>query len=211
MDSSPAALAILRGRSQGRMANVKVFEGTLPNDLPLGPFDLILHSSVLHAVPEWQQTMSLLSERLTADGVFCLVGDYGDIYDAALGRNVRPEIDRGLKLFWDHYLSLRNRFGAPDPETSQRGCRWDLESTDLAGWLLQNGFREIKREEVRWDESFSSRALMTIIEERCYSSMFTVDEEVYDAIVEQMRTDLPSLEAGQVCSKHCAVARFFRR
>ena len=210
LDSSISSLTVCRRRClNDGIENIEVREGLVTDDLPKGSFDMVLHSSVLHVVPQWQKVMAQLRDCLRKHGVFCLIGDYGDIYDAALGREVKAGIDPALIKFWNRYLELRQRFGAPNTESSQIGCRWDLHSTELAVWLETNGFSEFKTVSTNWEETFSASDLMRIVEERCYSSMFTVRKAVFEEICAQLKADLPHLGVTSARSRHQATARFF--
>jgi SAM-dependent methyltransferase len=212
IDSSPGCLEVFQRRLLERgIENVSAKLGLIPNEMPLGPFDIIIHSSVLHVVPNWREALAVLASRLSPNGVLCLVGDYGDIYDAALGRANSPGIDPALQHFWNRYIELRRYFNAPNPESSQIGCRWDLESSDLATWLLSNGFCESYRKQTSWQEQFTVEHLMQIVEQRCYSSMFTVEQDAYCKVVTQLKEDLRNTKEGLTVSRHQAVARFFSR
>lgn len=132
LDSSTSSLEVCRQKClKEGLGNVEVRKGLVTDALPESSFDMVLHSSVLHVIPTWQNVMEQLRHSLRNKGIFCLIGDYGDIYDAALGREVKPGIDPALKKFWNHYLELRKSSGAPSTESSQIGCRWDLQSTEL--------------------------------------------------------------------------------
>ncbi len=210
LDSSVSSLSVCRQRCLNEgITNIEVHEGLVTDELPKSSFDIVIHSSVLHVIPSWQKVMAQLSDHLSNQGIFCLIGDYGDIYDAALGRDVKTGIDPALTEFWNHYLELRQHFGAPSAESSQIGCRWDLQSTDLAVWLEGKGFKEFKTVNTDWDEVFSASDLMRIVEERCYSSMFTVEKEIFDQIIMQLKVDLPRLRVTSARSRHQAAARFF--
>jgi SAM-dependent methyltransferase len=210
MDSSPGCLEVCQRRLlEGRIENCSAKLGLIPTQMPRGPFDLIIHSSVLHVVPNWRDALAVLADRLSHSGVFCLIGDYGDIYDAALGRFNTPGIDPALAYFWERYIELRRLFNAPNPESSQIGCRWDLESTDLAIWLSSNGFCESYRKQISWQEHFSIERLMQIVEQRCYSSMFTVEQDTYSKIVTQLKEDVRDIKERVTVSRHQAVVRFF--
>jgi hypothetical protein len=153
--------------------------------------------------------MAILTRRLNQGGAFCLLGDYGDLYDMALGRTVTSGIDSNLEMFWCRYLKLRSDLKLPHTENSQIGCRWDLESTQLADWLISCGFREFHTTRVSWQELFTIENLLSIVENRCYSSMFTVREDLYSQLVADLQRAMSSMRSQVAASRHFAVARFF--
>ncbi len=136
---------------------------------------------MLHVIKNWPQVLQNLCGMLTDKGALCLIGDYGDIYSEALGRRDSNNVDPNLSKFWKRYIELRKEVGAPSPESSQIGCKWDLESTEIALWLEQNNFYESSRSEIDWTEKFSTSDLIKIVEERCYSSMFTLDAKMMES------------------------------
>jgi SAM-dependent methyltransferase len=211
MDSSRACLEVSKKRaSELALRNITFMEGLLGDALPEGSFDLIIHSSVLHVIPNWSQVMEQLCAKLKPDGLFCLIGDYGDIYAEVLGRHDSADVDQNLSKFWRRYLELRTEVGAPGPESSQIGCRWDLESTDLASWLEHNNFSEFNKREARWVQTFTLRDLLKIVEERCYSSMFTLQNEMIDSIVAGLKESFAGTSNWSASSKHRAICRFYR-
>jgi SAM-dependent methyltransferase len=212
VDSSRESLQVCQARaSKAGLQNIHLLNESIEESLPVEPVDIIIHSSVLHVIPNWRNAMQELCSRLTDDGTFCLIGDYGDIYDAALGRPSSTAIDVNLSRFWKAYIEIRKAAAAPDTESSQIGCRWDLDSSDLATWLEDHSFYERNRSQLAWTKQFSLADLFRIVEERCYSSMFTVDKEIFDRIIAQLKTRLPSLDIDtSAVSKHQAVARFYR-
>ena len=212
-DSSAEAVKVCRNKATDlALTNVEVAEGSLENFVSADQFDGIIHSSLLHAVATWRDALLILVKLLKPDGVVCLIGDYGDIYDEALGRQAAAGVDPNLARFWALYREIRSEVDAPNLEQSQVGCRWDLESTEIADWLLANDFQEISRSSVEWNQDFRVQDLVTIVEERCYSSMFTMDPRHYTSLLTQLKTRLPSLELSNTSvSRHQAVARFFTK
>ena len=212
IDASQGSLQVCQARaSEAGLQNIRLLNGSIEECLPVDPVDIIIHSSVLHVMPNWQNAMQELCSRLTDDGTFCLIGDYGDIYDAALGRTSSSAIDVNLSRFWKAYIEIRKEVGAPGTEGSQIGCRWDLESSDPASWLEEHNFSERSRTQLEWAEQFSLGDLFRIVEERCYSSMFTVQNENFDEIITKLKARLSSLciDAMSV-SKHQALSRFYK-
>ena len=173
--------------------------------------DAIIISSFLHAVREWQLLFSrLLRTRLADQGMILLVGEAGDIYDCALGR-FREGVDAELEAFWSRYRTARQRLLGDSLEASQVGIRWNLDNEEAAAFLLQQGFEETRRKQIEWSQRFRVSDLFRIIKERCYSSMFTLSQDmidnIYQDIKETMTTDMNSVTV----SRHTAVLRRFER
>lgn len=206
-----AALEVCRSRAdQLGLNNIELSEVDVTRAKFPRAYDAILHSSVLHYLPSWRSILKDLTSALRPGGCMILVGDNGDIYDAALGRALRSGYDESLIRFWAAYLQLRKDLALEGAEASQRGCRWDLESTEIVAEVESLGFVEIERLEETWDEQFSVSNMLQIVKERCYSSMFTADDSGYGNLVHRLEKEFQA-ELDQVAnSRHVVVARFFK-
>ncbi len=211
-DSSEVVLQVFRRKcDEQELHNVHLFEGTLMDEPPARAFDLLIVSSLLHVVPDWENAVRILLHRLKPGGLFCLIGDTADLYDEVLGRKTNGDVDSNLSLFWRLYREIRESVGAPSTEASQIGCRWDLENSEVASFLNDNKWSEVFSEGVSWIQHFTREQLLKIVRERCYSSMFTVEQDVYDRLLARLEPAVANhVENIAVTSRHTAVARFFR-
>jgi SAM-dependent methyltransferase len=211
-DSATATIAVIKERARNlELTNLESTVGDLTQTLPAKQFDLIIHSSVLHAVRQWKEALVTLRSLLSKGGYFCLIGDNGDLYDEALGRTPSRNIDPKLSTFWEIYRRAREEAGAPSTEASQVGCKWDLESSDIASELAQHGVVEVSRLSVEWTETFSYQELLKIVEEKCYSSIFTLSEPVFEVVLSMLRPQIADLGLNTIVkSRHRAVARYFK-
>ena len=212
-DLSTAALDVCRERCHRLgVPNVSVKEADICEAPFADPFDLLIHSSVLHAVTPWRDALANMLSSLRPNGGFALIGDCGDIYDQALGRPAQAGSDKRLAMFWGIYRDARQAAGAPDPETSQVGAFWDLESSEMAAELERMGLAEVDRTTTAWLQSFTIDDLYKIVSERCYSSMFTVERQTYDALLRVLRNGMDVFSmTDRVVSRHRAICRFFSR
>lgn len=213
IDSAPSTIAVINERASNlAITNLETTVGDLTQSLPPQQFNLIIHSSVLHAVKQWKEALTTLRSVLTSDGYFCLIGDNGDLYDEVLGRASSPSIDPQLSTFWKLYRTAREDAGAPSTEASQVGCKWDIESSEIASELSEYGFSEVSRLNVKWTETFSYQELLKIVEEKCYSSIFTLSEPVFERVLSLLRPEIADLGLSTtVKSRHHAVARYFTK
>jgi len=211
-DSYEDALAECTKRARElKLTNIRLANVDLSELDPVQVFDAILHSSVLHAIPEWKSVLEKLTSILSASGLFVLIGDSGDVHAAALGRTISGEPDPALVNFWAEYRILREKFGLPDPESSQRGCRWDVESGEIFEKLEEKGFREVDRREIEWVQEYSIADLFGIVENRVYSSMFSVDEKTFAELTSELDRKFRASHAEMTQSRHRAVARFLQK
>lgn len=211
-DAYADALAVCKQRAEEQgIKNIELHATDLiAGDLG-GPYQVILHSSVLHSIAEWQRVLKRLCDVLDRGGCFLLLSDNGDLYDAALGRALEPGIDPELGAFWREYLDLRREFQLSSTEASQRGCRWDLESSEIAAALQRGPFTESERLEERWEQQLTIGEMLRIVEERCYSSMFTADDLGYAQVVSRMKKRFAESADAIVISRHIAVLRTHRK
>ena len=209
-EAAAEVLDVARARqAKQALTNVTFHIADVCEPTPDGPYDLILHSSVLHAVPDWRNALTQLTTALKPSGSFVLIGDYGDIYREALGRDSRPGTDETLKTFWAAYREARANVNAPNLEASQVGATWDLESTQISEALQHSGLTHTFRAECHWQQQFSIHDLMQIVRERCYSSMFTVPDELYQRIVAQLEQAYGPPLGAAAHSQHTAVAHYY--
>jgi len=210
---SKAVRDVCQARQQASgLPNLALIEADVCESNPHGPFDMIVHSSVLHAVDQWQKAVQILVSLLKPTGIFALIGDDGDLYDEALGRVSKPGCDPILSDFWSSYRKARLLSGAPDAEASQVGVRWDIESSEVAEAIASFGFVEFERVHTDWQQVYTVSELSMIVRERCYSSMFTVDAVTYQTLLRHLDDDVSRFPAQQtVISRHQALCRFFRR
>lgn len=172
--------------------------------------NLIIISSFLHSIKNWAQLMSGLLETLADEaGYICLIGEQADIYDCALGR-IADGVDPNLCRFWQTYRDARTMFVGDNLENSQVGVRWDLENEEVAQHLTAHGFVEIDTKQLSWNHEFRIADLINILEERCYSSMFSVPMQVFEKIVLAVKREGWEVDTTTV-SRHKALARCFGR
>lgn len=172
-------------------------------------FDAVVHSSVLHSISEWESVLEKLIRSLNAEGFFVLIGDGGDIDTEALARFTSPGADERLKEFWSEYRSKWEELGLQHLEASQRGCKWDIDNVQISERLIAAGFQELECREVGWEQRFSIFDLLSIVENRCYSSMFTADQKKYAEIVAFLDGKFSGRGKEMTVSRHRAVAKFF--
>jgi hypothetical protein len=173
--------------------------------------DVIIISSLLHTIKNWSGLMFHILKSLPDDsGYICLIGEQGDVYDCALGRVVEGA-DGTLCKFWKTYRDTRAMFIRNDDlERSQVGIKWEPENEEVAQYLLAQGLREIDVNRVSWNQQFRVSDLVKLLEERCYSSMFTVETSDFDKVVSTVKSKAWELET-YVVSRHRAVVRCFAK
>ncbi len=174
--------------------------------------NLLIISSLLHAVKKWECLVNnLINNNLSNNGIICLIGEEGDIYNFALGRYTE-KTNNNLCLFWEKYIEVRKLLGIPNPEQSQIGCKWEVNNNEPANYIINNGFTEIDSFKFNWEQFFTIDDLLNIVKERCYSSMFTVDEEIYIKLVEKICEFYKNKDVSEyVVSKHTAIIRCFKK
>jgi hypothetical protein len=179
--------------------------------------DLIIVSSALHAIPLWKEALNFLAKQLVPNGVLCIVGEEADIYNEALGRLSsvfdNQETDTHLKLFWEIYRNARKEASVCDTEKSQVGCSWEINNQESIDYLQSIGFSEYDQTTANWVHKFDVSTLLEIVKHRCYSSMFSVRDEIYDMILQKVLTSVSGGNLGnrQTVSRHRAVARFMKK
>ena len=179
------------------------------------PSDLIIVSSALHAIPLWKEALNFLAKQLTPQGAICLIGEEADLYNEALGRSSfifnNQETDGILKKFWEIYRIARKEVSAYDTEKSQVGCSWEINNKEGVDYLKNIGFSVYEKTEVNWMQNLSICTLLKIVKHRCYSSMFTIEDEIYDIIRTKVLTESKKLENCQAVSRHSSMALFMKR
>lgn len=191
-----------------KKANVLEF---LPDTKP----DLLIISSLLHSVKEWERLLSTLACNMSETGIICLIGEEGEIYNLALDRlsTIFPktEIDENLSLFWEYYLQARQEVNAPPTENSQIGCQWEINNETPVSVLKSLGFEVVCTSEIQWSHWLRVQDLLRIVEERCYSSMFTIETSLYDNLLSIMSKKCSHLDLNTYTeSKHVALAKFLK-
>jgi hypothetical protein len=183
--------------------------------LPVIKSDLLIISSLLHSTAEWKKLLSTLVSNVSDTGVICLIGEEAEIYNLALDRlsTVFPktEIDENLSLFWQYYLQARQEVNAPSTEYSQIGCQWEINNEMPVSELKSLGFEVVCTSEIRWSHWLRVKDLLRIVEERCYSSMFTIENNLYDNLLSILRDKCLHLDMNTyIESKHVALAKFLK-
>jgi hypothetical protein len=210
-------LDVLRHRAVCEsLNNVTITQSDVATFIPQRPVDVVIVSSLLHAVREWRELLSHLVDNLTPAGMICIIGEEGDIYNEALGRRSEllphSKTDRNLSSFWEMYLSARGEVGAPAPEQTQVGCPWEIQNEMPVSKLQQMGFSEIGGNTVQWSHCLRIRDLLKIVQERCYSSMFSIAPTMYEKLLGILQDSCRTMDHdGFVESRHVAVARFMTR
>lgn len=193
------------------LSNLSVYKGDVRSYWPpTRSVDILLHSSVLHAVTDWSQVLESWAAAMRPRGAFCLVGEEADLYNLALGR-AADELSEGapapvLLEFWTDYLRLRRELGIHDPESSQVGCRWSARSESIVEELRSRGYEVSDTRQLSWNQRLTVATLIRIVSARSYSSMFTAADSLYDDLCKRM-TEMWSQRANDVTvSRHVAVA-----
>jgi SAM-dependent methyltransferase len=102
IDIAEAAVATARQRCE-RFANVDVHQGRLPDDVPAGPFDLVVFSEIGYYFTESQliDLLPALATRIETRGQLIAVHWTGESSDHVLsGRQVHDLLESNLQL--DH-------------------------------------------------------------------------------------------------------------
>jgi SAM-dependent methyltransferase len=176
-------------------------------DPPKAPGVLVL-SSLLHLVVDWEPLLRRFIDQLDKGGVLCLVGEEGDLYDAALGIP-NGSLDCALGEFFDAYREARRRVGIPLEEVAQLGPPWDVANREASSSAQNRGLVRIDDVWVHWTQQLRVRDLFCIVENRIYSSMFSVDATSYAKVVETLRPQATS--DAIVRSEHRACLRVLRK
>ena len=215
-DASPAVLEVLNySKVCESLENLTTILSDGTANFPERKYHLIILSSVLHAIKDWKQILNFLSNCLKVSGLVCLIGEESDLHNEVLGRSTQIldpfGIDSTLRFFWKTYRQIRLEVGATATEESQVGCRWEIMNQEAVNYLQELNMTEVAQTEVEWLQIFKIADLFKIVEERCYSSMFTVEPNIYSNLIEKFRLECKSLESSAtVVSRHKAVARFIR-
>jgi len=192
------------------LRNFTITSADLRGYWPARPVDLLLVSSVLHAIPDWKDVLRTWIRVLPRSAAVVLLGEEGDLYNLALGR-AATELESGetcavLSRFWSDYRSLRDEQGVEGPERSQVGCRWEARNLEIVEELKRAGLHVVDRVVECWNHSLTVADLLTLVQSRCYSSMFTVSEERYNAIESGLRRTWSDRTNDLAVSRHCAIA-----
>jgi trans-aconitate 2-methyltransferase len=117
VDRSPAMLAT------ERPAGIELIQGTVPDDLPAGPFEVVVSNSALNWVPNHAQVFEALTSRLTPDGQLAVQMPSNP--DSAFSRCCLATADRWARQLEgyvyhspvenpDFYAALLDRLGFQD-------------------------------------------------------------------------------------------------
>ena len=189
IDISGDMIEVLKTRiSSQRITNFKVLRSNLLEiNYKDNFFDFSLISSVLHSIPDWKQVIKEVIRVTKKGGYLFLMSEQGDIYDIGLERVQSRGINL-LEKFWGRYVALRYKYGMGSPERSQVGLKWELGEPTLTSYLEKEGYVESKSSiNIKWRKEFSIEESLGIIENRCWSSMFTEDSKKFDKLVRDMK------------------------
>jgi hypothetical protein len=177
--------------------------------------DLILFSSVLHAIPSWKEAISRSLESAHDCSLVALVGEEADMYNLALGRTVTAvndcPVDPGLSHFWRVYQDARHDSGALSAETSQVGVKWEIDNTEVAEHLIQRGFSEVLMSNTHWEIEWSLADMLAVVEHRCFSSIFTLTKEQHTHVMNVLLGAGFERESVKLTTRHQARVRIFGR
>lgn len=192
------------------LSNLTICRADLHGYWPDRRVDLLLVSSVLHAIPDWKDVLRTWSRALPHTGVVVVLGEEGDLYNLALGRST-SEFEYGetcvvLSRFWEDYQALRSRFGIESAEQSQVGCKWEARNVEIVEELNCAGMRVVGRSVEQWNHTLTVYDLLTLVASRCYSSMFTVPDERYRMIESGLNEAWLNLRNERAVSRHRAIA-----
>lgn len=171
-------------------------------------FDLSLVSSVLHAIPQWQRAVEEIVRVTKNLGHLLLVSEQSDLYDLGLERK-KSKNNNLFEKFWGKYIALRHKYNLPGTEASQVGIRWQLGYPEVIDYLRERNYLgELKDITINWENIFSIKDLLKILEERAWSSMFTADDATYNALLKDMRGWLKHEDIG--LDQECSVQNVFK-
>lgn len=199
------------------ITNLKCAVGDAMQFKPDRKVDLLIISSALHVFKEWECALDIWRDFVKPNGYICFVGEEADLYNQALGRTStnldNDHLDKNLKSFWEKYLAVRNQVGANNTESSQIGISWEMSNQQPAAMLLSLGYTETATTKLQWIQSFTIEDFLKIIQERCYSSMFSVDEKKYQHLIEKILIESQAMFQPNLLikSRHLAQARFFQK
>jgi hypothetical protein len=81
-----------------------------------------------------------------------------------------------------------------------------------ANHLIKNGWREAEKITINWRQPYKLQDLITIVEQRCWSSMFKAPPDVYARILNRLTPYFEALDRNQIAiSSNTAVLRLFQK
>ncbi|MBN1156328.1 methyltransferase domain-containing protein [Candidatus Woesearchaeota archaeon] len=150
-------------------------------------FDFAIISSVLHSIRDWHEVVKEVMRVIKKEGFLFLISEQGDIFDIGLERKASKG-NGLLERFWGRYIELRHKYDLESPEKSQVGLKWELGEPKLIEFLSDMGYSESKSTiTINWQKDFSIRESLDIIENRCWSSMFTADNQKFNNLIKDMK------------------------
>ncbi|MAE42449.1 hypothetical protein CMO93_01650 [Candidatus Woesearchaeota archaeon] len=189
IDKSDAMLSVLNEKiAKSHLNNYETSNSNISKtDFPDNYFDFALVSSVFHSTKNWKEIIKEIVRVTKTDGYLFLISEEGDLYTYGLGRKSgKNDI---LQKFWGQYMDMRHKHNMENPESSQIGLKWELGHSDLIDFLkeqnLIKSFDEIKLD---WQKTFAVSDFMDIVENRCWSSMFTANNEKYELLTNDMKS-----------------------
>jgi len=189
IDKSSEMTNVLKEKiSKQKIKNFEVITGNLSKiKYPDDYFDISIISSVLHSIPDWKQVITEIVRVTKKGGYLFLISEQGEIYDLALERKISK--NHGLlDRFWGIYIELRHKYDLENAENTQVGLKWQLGEPDLINYLIEKNYLESKSGvNINWKKDFSIKESMDIIENKCWSSMFTADDVLFSNLVRDMK------------------------
>ena len=185
IDKSEEMLEVLKERiSKRKIGHLEVIKSDLSKiEFQDNFFDISMISSVLHSIPEWKEAIKEVVRVTKKGGFLFLISDYGEIYDLGLERK-RSNNYNLLDKFWGKYIELRHKYNLESPEKSQVGLKWEFGEPELINYLVKKKYLESKSNiTINWKKDFSIKESVDMVENKCWSSMFTVDDEIYKNLI----------------------------
>ncbi len=188
IDASEEMLAVFHAKIQkSRLTNVALQKDNL---LQLGSqantCDYSLVSSVLHGMSDWKSALRELCRVTKSQGYLLLISEKGDVYDFGLGRKYEPNGDL-LAKFWAYYIDTRKQLGISSPEASQVGLPWRLGLPQATIFLAETKLGDtIATKSLHFRVPFTIRDLLHILEYRPWSSLFCVNDHLYQRLLAKM-------------------------
>ncbi len=189
IDKSEEMLSILKKRiKDNNIGNYKAINSDLSKiDYDENHFDFSLISSVLHSMKNWREILGEIIRVTKRAGFLILISEAGDMYDIGLGYKKSKKRDL-MEKFWTKYIELRNKHNIENARDSQVGIRWGLGHPELiANLKKEKNLDSVNDFTIKWKKTFKIRDFMKIVELKCWSSMFTVDDEKYQKIVKDLK------------------------
>jgi ubiquinone/menaquinone biosynthesis C-methylase UbiE len=188
VDISEEMLTILKDNLKSQsINNYTVVRGDLLRlDFNNDSFHIVLISSVLHSIEDWKKAIDEIIRVTKPDGYLLLISEQSNLYDLGLGR-MKSGNKNVFERFWGKYIEYRIKNELDNPETSQVGIKWRLSYPEVIKYLKdKKHIGEVKRISVDWEKEFKVNDLMRIVKGRSWSSMFTVDHEKYQTLINDL-------------------------